>query len=97
MYLIHLLIFYKFLSYRYKSLPELVTKVQTVERQCHLLSKQNECLKQKIAIAASRAEVIVDEELRTDIAAITNENSKLFDDLPHGSFSAQIQIHVLLR
>ena len=75
MYPIHLLICYKFLSYRYKSLPELVTHVKTVQRQCRLLSKQNERLKQKIATAASKAEVILDEELHADLVAITNENS----------------------
>lgn len=80
----HLLTLYKFLTYRYRSLQELVTLVKTVQRQFWFLSKQNERIKQKVAIAASKAKVIVDQELH--IVVITKENNKLFDDQPCGSF-----------
>lgn len=60
-----------------------MSQVCDVHHKWRLLTKQNERLKKKIATAADKAEVTVNEELHN---AIVNENKSFFEDLPSDSF-----------
>lgn len=51
-----------------------MSQVREVHHKWRLLTKQNERLKKKIATAADKAKVTVNEELHYDMIAIANEN-----------------------
>lgn len=72
---------------RYKTIPELVPRVKEVQHQYCLLSKRHHRLKQKIAQAAERAEVVVDEELHDYLVTITTNNASVVEkEVPANSF-----------
>ena len=74
------------LSFRYKSLPDLVSRVKEVHHQYRLLSRQHDRLRRKIATAADNANFVVDEETHNDLISITAGSAKFLDDIPPDSF-----------
>ena len=77
---------YMFISFRYKPLPDLVSRVKEVHHQYRLLSRQHDRLRGKIAAAADKANIVVDEETHHDLVAITEDSVNFLDDLPPDSF-----------
>ena len=51
------------LPFQIQTLPDLVSRVKKVHHQYHLAPKQHDRLRRKIAAAAEKAEIVVDEEL----------------------------------
>ena len=74
------------ISFRYKPLPDLVLRVKEVNYHYRLLAKQHDRLRRKIAAAADKANVVVDEGIHNDLVAITTDSATFLDDLPPDSF-----------
>ena len=74
------------LSFRYKAIPDLVSRVKEVHHQYRLLSRQHDRLKRKIEASADRADVVIDEDLHNDLVAITADSTTFLEELPPDSF-----------
>ena len=74
------------LSFRYKAIPDLVSRVKEVHHQYRLLSRQHDRLKRKIEASADRADVVIDEDLHNDLVAIIADSTTFLEELPPDSF-----------
>ena len=63
-----------------------MSRVKEVHHHYRLLLKQHDRLQRKIAAAADKANVIIDEGIQNDLVAITANSVKFIDDLPPDSF-----------
>ena len=62
-------------SFKYQSLPDLVSRVKEVYHQFCILSKQHDCIKKNIAATGEQAGVVVNEETHADLVAITSDSA----------------------
>ena len=67
-------------------MPDLVSRVKEVHHNYRLLSRQHNRLQRKIAAAAEKTNVVVDEEIHNDLVVITADSTKFLDDQPPNSF-----------